>query len=454
MSFPKYYVTYCVMDGDAGANPLGHAALLLSVQIEAEDPIQVVDAVGFYSQPSTTTNPLYRALKYILGFNIDLQDGHGVLKQEELRWLAGNGLHGINFETTKDRFERIKRLYVQEMALENAAIEEADAYLEKNKMPKNGYTRFTLEKQWAKEQNRPSRLSPFHLSFSLGWNGFESIDSYACKNKALHFLLESGVIDELTRDEIIGGAAKHAFPRFSDLSPAPILLVNTGAAEKHTSRRSQKTYFKRDWNTNDLFWATTLNTQEAGLLNTDLDATQRQYQPMRNILTRMRKIELMLLQKIDELENSIDFDDQLSSLKKQLARVQALSVDFRKSHENQRPELFSAKILRAEKILDVAALSLTPDRVNYSFMLRAYESVAIHHTLLSLLCIMVAVVLISGPVLGAVITAPILYAGHQLNRFFKEEAQHSKMSGHYREFLEVEGKSEADAGNENRLVRA
>ncbi len=49
MSFPKHYVTYCVMNTEAGANPFGHASLIFSRQETETSPIEVLNGVGFYS---------------------------------------------------------------------------------------------------------------------------------------------------------------------------------------------------------------------------------------------------------------------------------------------------------------------------------------------------------------------------------------------------------------------
>ena len=83
----KHIVTYCVMDTDAEANPFGHACLLLSRQEDELKPVEVVNAAGFYSSRSSTVNPIYRFIKFILGFAIDLQDSSGMLREEEIRYL-------------------------------------------------------------------------------------------------------------------------------------------------------------------------------------------------------------------------------------------------------------------------------------------------------------------------------------------------------------------------------
>jgi len=50
----KYYATYCTMDGRL-ANPLWHACLLLSEQLDENEKIEVKKAFGFY--PGKMTSP-------------------------------------------------------------------------------------------------------------------------------------------------------------------------------------------------------------------------------------------------------------------------------------------------------------------------------------------------------------------------------------------------------------
>lgn len=111
----QYFVTYCAMDTETGNSPFWHAALLLSKQESETSPIIVDDAVGYYSQPSSTKNYFVRGLKWLLGLSMDLQNTHGVLLKEQIRYIDGNGLHGVTFEVTVDKFNHLKALYAEKI---------------------------------------------------------------------------------------------------------------------------------------------------------------------------------------------------------------------------------------------------------------------------------------------------------------------------------------------------
>ncbi len=433
MPYPKYYATYCVMDGTAGANPFWHSCLILSVQESETGPVRVVDSVGFYSQPSTTTNPLIKGAKHVLGFNIDLQDSHGILVQEKLRTLDGDGLRGITFEATKKQFDQLRASYTKEMALEKEAIKELDAYLLKRGEEANAYTRYIAEKSLAAVENRQPRLKPFHITMSLNRNGFDSSKSHACKNYALNLLVDNKIIDKKMRDHITGGVSKHAFPRFGN-TPKQIRLVSTGEPEIEVSRNSRKVFFNRVWNKNNLYWATPLNlyTKEP---TTEPVVTEDLSPFVRSILNRTRDVEMNLRHKIGEFEsNSRRVFHRKQQLQEQLHRVEGLYEEFSVAYKNQIPHCLAGKLLHAETTLNVASMTLRPERVNYPFMMRLYESVAIRNALLSMLCLVVAAALMSTVVGAVVMTTAGLAAGQQMYRFFKEEAQHAKMNHDYLAF--------------------
>ena len=434
MSYPKFTVSYCVMGTDAGANPLGHAFIMLSEQKSENEPIRVHDAIGFYSQKSTTINPLIKGLKALLGFKIDLQDGHGVLKQEHMRELDGNGLQGTHFNVTSDQFDRLQALYTEKMASEKMAIEELNRYLDDQGMPANGHTRYITEKSWAERDNRPARLSPFHIDLRINQNGLDSRTSHACKNYALNLLLESNIIDEPMRHRLLGGPTAYAFPRFGTPSLTPIRLVSTGDRIKETSPRSGKSHHNRTWeNHNPLFWVTSPEIPK-----TELSATTNHDQLIKNTLNRIRKIDILLYKKLDELKaNSDQKSEQYNQLEVQRKKVQSLYEDFSISSRNQQPNHLKTTLLHAEKTLNIATIALTPER-NNSFMLRAYESVLARNALLGLLGLLVSIAFIGIPISALTIAASLSFTGHQLYGFFKEETRHANMRADYNAFFRSE----------------
>ena len=438
MGFPKYYATYCVMDGEAGANPFWHASLVLSKQDRENAPIIVDDAIGFYSQPSTTTNPLHKVFKHILGFKVDLQDGHGILKKEDMRFLDGNGLHGITFTATEEQFTQLKSLYEQKMVLEKKAIEELNSYLIQQGMAANGHTRHVTEKALAASQHRDPRLTPFHFTMDITKNGLDSSASLTCKTYALNLLLEAGIIDTDKHNEISGGLMLRAFPRFSP-SIVPLQFVSTGAPKAHTSSK-EKIYYNREWGRNKLMWATQPLIQDKQLSKTDLVLSLKQHQLIKNMLTRVRTIEVMLLEKINKLEAPYHYKRRHVHLREQVARVQGLYDKFSLASENQLPSCLTEKLWVAETTLNVASMSLTPERMNYPFILRAYESMAARHAMLSLLAMLMLIALISNPIGTVLITTAALSLGYQSYRFFKEEKQFARAHADYTAFFQTKQK--------------
>ncbi len=106
MPYPKFFVTYTLSNLEAGSNPFGHAFIIMSEQATQASTVQVKHSFGFYgTSPSSTTNPIIKFLKRILGFGIDLQDSHGYLKDEPLRELDGPGLSGISFLVSKEQYD-------------------------------------------------------------------------------------------------------------------------------------------------------------------------------------------------------------------------------------------------------------------------------------------------------------------------------------------------------------
>ena len=541
VGYPKYFVFYCAMDPEARANPLGHASLLLLKQEFEKAPIRVIDAKGFYSQPSTTTNLLYRALKYILGFNIDLQDIHGVLKQEAMHDLDGNGLNGINFEVTKEKFERLIALITQKKELEEKAIEETNTYINRQNqcdlvsvsiLPNkdnlddlqinsdaayvqlkyesvnrlfyirkstkecveitltlktlkrfdsqmqastqaktlteadlkniksitghahqvkaiNAHTRYTLETSWATAENRPSRLPPFHISIVPTRKGIDSSASHGCKNYALNLLMETEIIDAETRDQIIGTATNHAFPLFTITPLTPFRLVSTGEPEKNVSARSGAVHYNRKWGgANEIFLATPLPPQSVAGHTTDLEPTHKLYQPVKSILTRTQEIEFKIREKLSKLD-SPENRQELKQFKEQLQEVQKIYKEFSDIYTNQPSQGLPDKLLRAEETLRVASLYLARDKMNYPFMLRAFESLVKPHLLLSLLCVIIAIVFLSNNPLGTTLLAgPTGYnTGLQIYRFFKAEQTLSKMRSDYKTHVAQRGTGEDSKEN-------
>lgn len=238
MEYPRYIATYCVMDGDAGSNLFWHACFLISKQENADSPLEVIRSVGFYPSKSTSKNPAIRFLKFILGFKEDLQNTHGVLKEEEIRYLDKKGLWGINFDLDKNSFNRVEKIVEEKFTVEKEAIEHWNSKLGKNA---NGCTRLAAEINEAKLENREPRLSPFHITMSLNADGLDTSKSSTCKNYVLNILKKAEIINDKTEQQILGSKSNYAFPRGSK-GLRPIQLTSVGPAIKNSK---EKLY--RDW---------------------------------------------------------------------------------------------------------------------------------------------------------------------------------------------------------------
>ncbi len=430
MNFPRFYVSYCVMDMDAGANPFGHSFLIFSKQESENGPIEAIDSMGFYSQPSTTTNPIIKNLKGLLGFNIDLQDGHGILIKESMRFLNGNGLRGMSFPLSEKQFLRLQKNYHESMQAEQEAIKELNAELAARGIPANGYTRHLAEKEKAQAEHRKPRLRPFHVTMQLTMSGFDSSDSYTCKDRALDLLQDEQIIDQKFRGQINASKAEQAFPRFHSLHLPPIRLINTGEPEEHRSKKGHL-FHNYVWEKNKLFWVTPVSTLEVDKKIYPYE----DYYDLQSMLNCIAKMEQGLHQIIDQ-SNGLEAKEYIAQLKIQLKRVQNLAFLFNNAHDNQNKKL-QGHLATAEKVLNVAALAIEPERINASFLLRAYTSIAAQSALLSLLAIILSVALmfIVPPVGIALCALSTIATGRSLYGFYKEETEFVKTKYDYDESL-------------------
>ncbi len=446
MSFPKYYVTYCVMDTEAGANPFGHSCLIFSQQENETSAVEVMDSVGFYSQPSTTTNPFLKGLKHVLGLNVDLQDGHGILKQEAIRNLDGNGLHGISFVVTPEQFAKTREDYHQMMKTEAEVINELNLELSRQGIVQNGHTRYIAEKAKAAAEGRMPRLKPFHFTMKLTMNGLDSSDSYTCKDHSLELLTRNHIIPEEIRNQLISNRATTAFPRFSSLSLPPIRLISTGEPQKTVSRNTGNIYYNREWGTNSLFWGSSiLATEQEALAENRIDET---YDLLTEIMHRIRRMERLLRHRIEEIEEEPEPNtEHIYQLNIQLKRVENLSFLFKNTHENQISASLKEKLLKADQVLNMAYVSMNPDKINYSFLLKAYESIMFQDAIVGLLAMAIsaaAALLLAPPLVGVgFFVVSTAFTALKLHGFYKEEVKFDQV---YKDYVMQ------DPGGESQLV--
>lgn len=475
MSFPKFFVTYCVMDTEAGANPFGHSCLLFSRQDNENGPVQVIDSIGYYSQPTSTSNPIIKFFKNILGIKFDLQDTHGKLIHEKMRDLNGPGLKGVSFALTKDEYVRFYETYTKIMDAEAEAIEEYEQHskgperltgelerhlkellkfdltdndhdtdeainaiirLIENENPDN-YIRALqrkikqLENELRERAPKP-RLTHFQIEGVINSTG-----SYACKQRAFDLLLDQKIIDTDLMQLINGNTA---FPRSSE-GLSPIHCVSVGKLQREEPRPG-KIYYNHVWGPNnaELYLATPLSflarpglCQSEGLLSEEefpFQANQTNkhwpeyYTLVKGIIARIRKVELLLCEK---KEASID-DTLKAQLDLQLNELMLLRPKFQFTAHSNLVNL-KREIDLADIVLNKATLATYNENYINSFMVRAYASMSAKNALVGLLAVMLCVAVLIAPPAGVVVTIAAaacaslatLYSAKNAHRFFNEE---------------------------------
>lgn len=245
MSYPKYFVSYCVMGDAAGSNMMGHACLLLSSQEHACAPFGVVDAFSYYSQPVGGEPSLSRRALGAAGMDFDIAGGYGRYQREEVRYLDRGGLTGLTFEISEEQFNEVQRLYHERAGNEQAVIDELTQELKEQGLEATGGEIFRLEKQKARSENRLPRLKPFkvdiHFSPSL-----DTRRSTNCKTEMLGLLQKIGIsTDELAK--LRPGNHAYALPRYSGEQVAPIKLTSAGFLDSHFSQRTRRYARSRKW---------------------------------------------------------------------------------------------------------------------------------------------------------------------------------------------------------------
>lgn len=435
----KYVVTYGYMDMDAGANPLGHSFILLSKQTSDDSPIEVVNSYGFYSQPNSSKNPLWRNLKQTLGFKFDFRNVHGTLKQEILRHVDVNGLHGVNFVTTEDKFNNLITICNKRIGDEKNTIDELNELLTQEGSDINGRTRLEKEQALATQQNRNMRLDKFHVSLSFTRNGLDTRSSNTCKWAILNILEQAEILDRITLRKLMGGPSDVAFPRYSNIPFQPIRLVSTGSPAEVYESKKGTVFFNRVWGKNPLYWATPIHIDTESLSDTARKELDKIYLALKNVLTRAYKVENDLRQKLWKLQaNDPKPTQDIARLSYQLENINQLYCEFIHQHDNDTLEKLTDRLQKANTTLNLATIALDPKQVNYSFLLRACLSTSMRHALLGTLCLCCAALFIPGIFAISVVAASSVYTGYKLTRFFKEESQTSMLRKTYQQYGQMQ----------------
>ena len=444
MPYPKHVVTYCVITVEAGGNPFWHSMILMSVQTAEDKPIKVMNAFGFYSTyPSSTTNPIIKFIKDILGFKIDLQDSHGHLDTEKLRYLDGQGLRGISFDVTEEKHTELLEGYQKARILEQQAIGEYDEILRAEGMPVNGHTRWMKEKQLVSEKRSIQRLFPFHIDWGFSWNfndfGFFTNKSYTCKSRALDLLRAVDIVDDKFVNKIKGSPAASAFPRYGSLDLPPIQLVSTGKRAKQEIKDGTgkiKVHYNHTWeNDNQLFWAHAPRMHAAEASIDDLQKQDDEYNLVRNMSKHIDEVELLLLKRIDSYKSdNSGTSSHCAQCQTQLKRIMDIRDSLKTNNKNQLGSSLASRLFFAEKTLNTARMTLTPEKIDYNFLDRAIQNIALRDALLGLIAIIAAANMLTGIAVIAVTIGAAVYSGYKFYKAIETELETLEMMGDYKKF--------------------
>lgn len=294
----RYLLTFCVIQGDGLANPLGHSFVILSEQSAPDQKIEVKHAFGFYAAELTEFNTLWEKLKQKLNFKFDFTGKFGVWKIEAMRWLdLGYGLSGVSHHISKDLYENIIRQYQQRYSAQQAAISEAQSKLGEIIASPQSLLIFNEELKLAQAEKREPRLHLFEFKVSFTWHGLTMDNSNTCKTMAVQLMRDAGVSENFLNHITNQGKSLY-FPRFSG-NHEHIVLHGEGERQLHESKRTGEARFFRQWGYRDNKLYFTFPPQlfvpssdEAKSYQVNFDKDELSY--LYQYLKQLQKLELLL----------------------------------------------------------------------------------------------------------------------------------------------------------------
>lgn len=235
----KYMVSYCVM---TMGNPFHHACLIFSKSPQENAPIEVENVVGFYGMRTTTPPSVFRSVKIALGLDVDLKGNHGLLKQEELRYLTlGHSLKAKTFVIEEDRYFKLIKHCEKRIQEQTQAITEIKEKLQSQGYNPNSYDIYQEELRLAKREQRPPRLRPFEF----GIDGFSLNASRTCKTDVIDILKYMGLAD-VHIDVLTEKGKYQAIPKYSG-PMEDVFFHAQGPLTKHLSTRTGRLHFFNTW---------------------------------------------------------------------------------------------------------------------------------------------------------------------------------------------------------------
>jgi hypothetical protein len=453
MTYPRFIVTYGIMTEELDASPFHHSSLIFSKQTAA-NKTQVEDAIGFYSgRQMSPTHPVIKWIKTKLGFRVDLQNNHGVIQQEELRYIDRPGLKHVSFDVTQEQYSALQAEYKNAMAREKDAITEVSALLSQEKVENTGHTRWLREQLLFSERSAkaraegreppPQRLFPFHVDWTFSWKwanfGFSTESSYTCKSWALDMLLKVGIIDKPLHGQLSSSRAKRAFPRFVDVPLQEALLVSSGPLKKIVGplkNERQRTFVNREWGDQgvEVCWGQQPQIHGTAVPIHEHALQVNQQRHLRNIIKTIHDVEVALYKRIDAYKIAQNTGRNYQLCCEQLDLVLKLREKLKATRYNQGEGSFTSRLLLAEKTLNTARMTLTPEKANYSFIHRAIENIALRHALLGFLVILLSATLLTGIASVAIATSASLFAGYKFYKACQSECQFTDMQEDYIQF--------------------
>ena len=344
MSYPRFLVTFCVMGTEAGGNPLGHACLLLSKQDSANDLLEVVDAVGFYSQKGQEPDSLFNRLKNKLGFDFDIANVFGRWQFEELRWLDRGGLAGKSFELPEEQFRLLCKNIKNRMDHEQQVIDEISEKLMANDIDVNGTTVYEEELRLNPHPN-DQRLKPFNFQIDLTRGGISTDGSNNCKTEAINQISQLGLDTQTDADKLHRSNLFHGVPAYSG-GMLPVTLFATGELKAKKRRNGLNAYSRRFFQraiesdvketmseperANRLFWLLPpMDVNRPDHIDSDAfvsgnaGMSLQKYQRLQKLLQKIQALEFKIIKYTDHpllLEFKQDLQQQLDALYLKIAQ--------------------------------------------------------------------------------------------------------------------------------------
>lgn len=381
----KYFVTFCTMDPEIGANPMWHSCLLLSKENETLKKLEVVDNWGFYGLPTTgEQDGLIRKLKLQIGLDVDFTGNHGMLRHEETRFLdAGHGLHGVTFELTQEQFELLQKKCTTMDSEQQSAIKEVvDSLKLERKDPKKTriypYEQYSLviyelERKKALEEKRESRLKPFDFQLSFDLSGLNLKKSHTCKSQGLTLL--NGILSQEQIARLTEHGQHPTIPRYSG-NTEKLFLHSTGPLLQHEKSNGDVVYY-RDAKDPDvkLYW--TLPPQEIEVLSEETSKNflvdEEYCDEVKVVISRLQRLEWLFRNaplpekyhqyKEDLLEELVDLYQSFSVIdtkqdKQKISGFQGYALSLFSIPRGEHEKSLQSKIKQAKMIFNMLYMAI------------------------------------------------------------------------------------------------